>query len=210
MRKIFLDCGTNLGQGLCQFMAKDIIDTDFDIHCFEPNPCALEYSKKRFSDTKYKDYKITFHEVALWTEECKKNFILEAFTGEYVCMHTGEHLGYDLKSGGASTIMGDKWRKPDWISDEWLSYDTEVNCIDFSKFLQKNINVGDYVICKMDIEGAEFEIIPKLLKENTIDLIKEIYIEWHDCNNLVSDEYSRHPLIEELNKRKNLKNHCWE
>lgn len=209
MKNIFLDCGTNLGQGLMQFISKELIDNTFEIHCFEPNPHALDYSKKRFSDEKFKNYTIIFHEVALWVEECKKTLTLEAFTGEYVCMHTGEHLGYDLKAGGASNIMGDKWRKPGWIWDKWLSNDMEVDCIDFSDFLIKNVSKEDYVICKMDIEGAEFEIIPKLLEEKTINLIDEIYIEWHDCNNLLVGEYNHNIIVEQLSKIPNLKIGNW-
>lgn len=209
MKKVFLDCGTNLGQGLMQFIYKEIIDDTFEIHCFEPNPYALEYSKKRFADDKFKNYNIIFHEVALWIEECKKTFTLEAFTGEYVCMHSGEHLGYDLKAGGASNIMGDKWKKPGWIQDNWLSNDMEVDCIDFSDFLKNNIDSEDYVVCKMDIEGAEFEIVPKLLEENTIDLIDEIYVEWHDCNNLLIGDYNHVPLVAKLKERKNLKVGEW-
>jgi FkbM family methyltransferase len=209
MKNIFLDCGTNLGQGLNEFISRELINDTFEIHCFEPNPHALDYSKKRFSDEKFKNYSIIFHEVALWIEEGKKTLTLEAFTGEYVCMHTGEHLGYDLKAGGASNIMGDKWRKPPWIQDNWLSNDMEVECIDFSDFLTKNVSKEDYVICKMDIEGAEFEIIPKLLKENTINLIDEIYIEWHDCNNLLIGDYDHNILVEQLSKIPNLKIGNW-
>jgi FkbM family methyltransferase len=209
MKNIFLDCGTNLGQGLNQFISRELINDTFEIHCFEPNPHALDYSKKRFSDEKFKNYTIIFHEVALWVEECKKILTLESFTGEYICMHTGEHLGYDLKAGGASNIMGDKWRRPHWIQDNWLSNDMEVECIDFSDFLTKNVSKEDYVICKMDIEGAEFEIIPKLLKENTINLIDEIYIEWHDNNNLLIGDYDHNILVEQLSKIPNLKIGNW-
>lgn len=199
MKKVFLDCGTNLGQGFLQFLDKKIIDETFEIHCFEPNPHALEFSKKRFSEKEYEKYKINYHEVALWIEECTKVLTLESFDGEYYDQHTGQYLGSDLKSGGATNIMGDLWEKPQWIKDEWLFKDIEVNCINFSNFLKKNINENDYVICKMDIEGSEYEVLGKMIDDGTINLINEIYIEWH--NHMLKENYNDQIFIDEMKKR---------
>ena len=206
MRKIFLDCGTNLGQGLLQFIDKKIIDNTFAIYCFEPNPHAIEFSKNRFDQEKYKNYSLIFNEVALWTEDCKKNLTIESFDGEYICQHTGEHLGYDLKSGGATNIMDDEWNKPNYIDDKDLDKSIQVNCIDFSNYLKKNFTKDDYVICKMDIEGAEYDVLGKLIDDNTIDLIDEIYIEWH--NHLLKSNYDTQLFIDELKKR-NIKVESW-
>lgn len=206
MKKIFLDCGTNLGQGLLQFIGKNIIDDTFDIRCFEPNPHALEFSKKRFSEEKYKNFCITFNEVALWIENCDKLLTIESFDGEYVCQHTGEHLGYDLKSGGATNIMGDEWVKPQYISDKDIDSTIKVKCIDFSEYLKNNINNDDYVICKMDIEGAEYDVLGKLIDDDSINLIDEIYIEWH--NHLLKTNYNTQMFIDEMTKR-NIKVSTW-
>lgn len=206
MKKVFLDCGTNLGQGLLQFINKNIVDDTFEIHCFEPNPYAIKFSKDRFSQEKYKNYSLIFNEVALWTEECKKNLTIESFGGEYICQHTGEHLGYDLKSGGATNIMENEWNKPDYINADDLDNSIEINCIDFSKYLEENINEKDYVICKMDIEGAEYEVLGKLIDDNTIDLIDEIYIEWH--NHLLKNNYDTQMFIDEI-KNRGIKVESW-
>ena len=40
-------------------------------------------------------------------------------------------------------------------------------------------HVDSNIICKMDIEGAEFQVLRHMIKEGTISLIKEIYIEFH-------------------------------
>ena len=176
MKKVFLDCGTNLGQGLLKFINDKLIDESFEIHLFEPNPYALNETKKRLSDENYKKYNFIYHEVAIWTEDCLKKMTLEAFDGDYVCQHTGEFIGKNLKSGGATNIMGDEWNKPDYIMDEWMSCDKDVKCIDFSSFLKNNINEEDFVLCKMDIEGAEFEVLGKLIDEDTINLMDGIYI----------------------------------
>lgn len=54
-----------------------------------------------------------------------------------------------------------------------------VPCMDFSKFvgsLPKDANI----ICSMDIEGAEYSVLHKMLEENTIDRISLLFIEFHD------------------------------
>lgn len=206
MKKIFLDCGTNLGQGLLKFIDMGVVDKSFKIHCFEPNPYAMSYSKKRFSNEKYQEYSITFNEVAIWIEECRKKLTIESFDGEYVCQHTGEHLGYDLKSGGATNIMEDEWSKPHYIKDTDLDKTIDVKCIDFSKYLQDNISDEDYVICKMDIEGAEYDVLGKLIDDNTINLIDKIYIEWH--NHLLKSNYNTQMFIDEMRSR-NIKVESW-
>lgn len=54
----------------------------------------------------------------------------------------------------------------------------EVEAIDFSAFL-KNIPDDAWVVCSMDIEGAEFEVLPKLIKDGTIHKIALLDIEFH-------------------------------
>lgn len=206
MKKVFLDCGTNLGQGLLQFIDRKIIDKTFQIECFEPNPYAIEYSKKRFSTEEYSEYSINFNEVAIWIEDCEKQLTIESFDGEYVCQHTGEHLGYDLKSGGATNIMGETWKKPSYINDDDIDTGVIAQCINFSEYLKNNISEEDYVICKIDIEGAEYEVLGSLIDDNTIDLIDEIYIEWH--NHLLKENYNTQMFIDEI-KRRNIKIESW-
>jgi hypothetical protein len=53
----------------------------------------------------------------------------------------------------------------------------EVECIDFSKFLKQF--EGQEIIVKMDIEGAEYDILEKMIKDGTDKLVKEFWIEWH-------------------------------
>jgi len=64
----------------------------------------------------------------------------------------------------------------------------KVKCFDFSTWLKNNFDDNDYIILKMDIEGGEYEVVPKMIKDATIDLIDLFYLEWHgsrmrDANN---------------------------
>jgi FkbM family methyltransferase len=207
LNKIFLDCGTNLGQGLAEFIDKKIIDTTFKIHCFEPNPYAFEFAKNRFSKKEYDDWNLNFYHKAIWVDDCKKIFTLETIDHEYETKYTGKVTSKDLKTGGASNIIGNDWIKPDYIDSKNISNDLHVDCINFSNFLKNNFNISDYIICKMDIEGAEYQVLNHLIETNTISLIKEIYIEWHQrlVPNITN---TQNYLIKELNKQ-NIVIHYW-
>lgn len=52
----------------------------------------------------------------------------------------------------------------------------KVPSIDFSKFVSELPQVD---ICSMDIEGAEFKVLEKMLEDKTIDKIKLLDIEFH-------------------------------
>lgn len=53
----------------------------------------------------------------------------------------------------------------------------EVECFDFSEWIRKNAD--DFVIVKMDCEGAEFPILEKLIEDDTIRLIDMLWVEMH-------------------------------
>ena len=55
-----------------------------------------------------------------------------------------------------------------------------IEVVDISKFITENFNKDDYIILKMDIEGAEYDILPKMLNKGLFDgYIDELYGEWH-------------------------------
>ena len=54
-----------------------------------------------------------------------------------------------------------------------------VDSFDFSAWLKDNFAEEDVVILSIDIEGAEYEVIQKMLKDKTTRLIDRLYIEVH-------------------------------
>ncbi len=52
----------------------------------------------------------------------------------------------------------------------------KVKCFDFSEFIK---NLNDEVIIRMDIEGAEYPVLEKMIKDKTIQRINFIEVEWH-------------------------------
>ena len=72
-----------------------------------------------------------------------------------------------------------------------------VESIDFSAWMFENLNPDDNVTVCMDIEGAEYEIIPKLIKTGAIDLIDKFYVEWHNMK-LTDITQGQHNSVEEF------------
>ncbi|XP_022966277.1 uncharacterized protein LOC111465988 [Cucurbita maxima] len=61
-------------------------------------------------------------------------------------------------------------------------FDGEVNQIqgfDFANWLKNTVSDKDFVVLKMDVEGTEFELIPKLFETGAICLIDEMFLECH-------------------------------
>jgi len=55
----------------------------------------------------------------------------------------------------------------------------EVNTIDFSRWLRENFLPDDEVICLFNIEGGEYDILPRLFADGSANLIDKFYIEFH-------------------------------
>lgn len=55
----------------------------------------------------------------------------------------------------------------------------EIPGFDFAEWLKKTVSERDYVVMKMDIEGTEFDLIPRLFETGAICLIDEIFLECH-------------------------------
>lgn len=94
---------------------------------------------------------IEFIRKALWTKNGRVGFWLSNY-------------------GNASHIDG----TTDVARDKMVT----CNCIDFSAFVA-SLPKDAYIICSMDIEGAEFEILEKMLLEDTARRIGVLDIEFH-------------------------------
>jgi len=152
-RRIFIDCGANDLSVL-----KDFIESldGFEFYAFEPQP-ALRDSINKLR-TKYPDEKIQFYDKAVWKSDGTKELKL------------AKSWGKNFK--GSSTILEDGTFTNN-TNDSVI-----VQTVDFDKWIERNFSPEDYIIVKMDIEGAEYEVI-KNMKTETIKMIDEFLIEFH-------------------------------
>jgi FkbM family methyltransferase len=170
MKKFYFDCGTHMFQGFLEFCAKYNIDSSWYCYCFEPNKLTYNESKKVY-EVLEKKYNIEHLNKGISNED------------EYVKIKCAKvrTWGHGTQIGSYTDQSSNILEKSqDWWNDDYEEYDVEV--IDFSSFLKKTVTIDDYVIIKMDIEGSEFAVLDKLIQDNTIDFINDLYVEFHERN----------------------------
>lgn len=78
-----------------------------------------------------------------------------------------------------------------------------VKCIDFNDWIITTFWRTDKIILKMDIEGAEYTVLPHMIDGGSINFIDKLYIEWH--KKIDTYNISQHNnLLEKLYKIKTL------
>lgn len=89
------------------------------------------------------------------------------------------------------------------------SFTHKVPSIDLSQWIQDNFDKNDYIILKLDVEGAEYEVLSKMIDDGTVDYINEFYGEWYDnkIDNLPKDKIQK---IKEYSHSSDRKFHIWE
>lgn len=155
MRKVFIDCGTNLGIVLNRFI-HELPDHDF--YAFEPNKDLIPSIHRQVEQAPHSP-RVEISHSAVWTHDGTIDLFL------------GHHE--------SSTVMPGKRVPP--MYDQQIDYSVPlpVPATDFSSWLRRTVTADDHVVVKMDIEGAEYPVLTKLLTDETINLISVLYIEWH-------------------------------
>lgn len=179
-KKIFIDAGAHLGESIEYFLKSNIPDKDkFEIHSFEAHPWNFKKLKKKYN----KHTKINCYNCAIWDKNEEKINFYQRKNFNY---NASSSLLKNKKTGNLDTL------NPIFIKS-----------IDFSKFILKNFKINDYIILKMDIEGAEYKVLEKMFQDGSINYINIILIEFHnlkvDINKDVDDS-----IIKMLND-KNIK-----
>jgi len=154
MRYIFVDLGAYDGDSIKTFMQIKTLPVEpkqFSIFAFEPNP-VFEKPLKNLQKTL--DNFIMFRPEAAWTEATTLTFAKDK-----------------SESPMGSTLMSSK--KHLWDNSPHI----EVTAFDFSDYVKQFAD--DYVIVKMDIEGAEFPVLEKMIAEGTDSMMNELWVEMH-------------------------------
>jgi FkbM family methyltransferase len=155
MKYIFIDGGARVGESIEYLLDKRPELIGSDVYMFECNPAHFEtlHNLKEIN----KNYNFIIKEYALWIENTTKMF--------FISVDRWGDLGCTLKP--------EKKEKLD------LERPLFVNCIDITEFIN-TLNENDYIILKLDVEGAEYDILEYMIANGSIHKIKELYIEFHD------------------------------
>lgn len=160
MRTVFIDCGANKGQSIEKAL-KTILKgvEDYKIYSFETLPLLANKLKEYHRGNP----KIEVYNKAVWTEDTELKFYVSN------------------SSTSAGSLMSQKLTGQ-IAKDRYIT----VQGFNVSKWLKETIKENDYVIFKFDIEGAEYDILYKLIQDGSIKLIDKFAGEFHE-NKLVLD-----------------------
>jgi FkbM family methyltransferase len=156
-RKVFVDCGSNT----CAVLGERIerrLETEF--FAFEPQPelvACVEEVRRSHPTTP-----IHFFNKAVWVHDGMMDFYLATAWGPNY-------------KGGSTLLDGHvkNAAKVDYL------HPVTVECIDFSRWIRRNFRRRDHLVVKMDIEGAEYPILEKMVADGTIDYVSELIVEFH-------------------------------
>lgn len=169
MRRVFIDCGGHKASSVKLFEKHFPHAEKYEIHSFEANPNLRSFYRK------YAE-RIKFYPKAVWIKDGYVSF----------------YIGRNNQNMSASVIKGKKTgmlkKKP-----------IEVKCIDFSMWLKSNFSKNDYIVLKMDIEGAEYQVLNKMIEDRTIEYVDELFMDWH-YTKLPMESSEHHDLVEKLHE----------
>lgn len=73
-------------------------------------------------------------------------------------------------------------------------------CVDLANYISQSFSHDDYLVLKLDIEGAEYNILERLIETQVLLRIKELYVEYHpwgriSIRNEIETYIMKHPKI---------------
>lgn len=156
--RYFYDVGANIGQTFDWFLLKHL-DRFHDHHvvCFEPSPRHLGALVARCERAASSFASVTVVSAAVGTP--------------------GLRRFYEKDAPLADSLDG-AWRK-----NRATGVELAVPTISLVEYLLSHLSLrsDDSVTIKLDVEGAEREILADLLEEQTaLDRVEQLFIEWHN------------------------------
>lgn len=176
---IFIDCGTNEKQGLCQIasMNRDIESA----YSFEAN--AIVYDRIDKTDD------VNYYNVAVSDKSGFCEFYIERDITKGDMFVGGGSRMQDPKIGVTPCFVDEFHFEPisggritnnvdEFIDDMYIkTIVPTIRLVDFINYL----NPEDHsIILKLDVEGSEYAILEDMRQSNTFGKIKKLYIEFHE------------------------------
>ena len=197
MKKVFLDFGFRYGEGFEIINDYLQMDSTWEMIAYEPN---TEIAVETYIEKLNAPCKVEYRNQAVWVYNGTIEFLVEDTRQRYKG-HQIPETEEGLFEGEASHIS--------ILSSTNSSICTkkvEVPCVDIKNILEEHR--GKEIYIKADIEGAEFEIVKRIINENLCSDIKLMWIEWH--GEALGPEYEslRVELIDTLRKN-GVRNELW-
>ncbi|XP_066298562.1 uncharacterized protein [Branchiostoma lanceolatum] len=191
-KKVFLDCGANVASSVQLFRETYPDGHNYVIHSFELDerlqPYFAPYSN---------------HVLHCPTAVSDKDGEMTAFSESAWSPDKGKNNGRDMQWGGGSLFVSEDEKKDtETGGTRKLSYRKKVPTVDLSRWIQSNFAVEDEIVFKLDVEGAEYGILKKMLKEDTFRWIDKFYGEFHPWQPTGLSNREKSQLLDELTQKK--------
>lgn len=146
---IFIDCGGYDGCSAVKFL---LSNPHFDSITFEPNPLLWKY---------YKNVPTTLIKCGVSHKKYKTNFYLDEIDAD------------------GSSIFKEKtiiFKRPENNSH---CNAIKIKCVEISTLIRKLSFKYKKIILKLDVEGAEYDVLENLIDQKIIKKVHKIYAEFH-------------------------------
>lgn len=155
MKKVYIDLGCYDGETIREFLTTHK-GQGWEVYGFDPNYHMLEQWQQ--IQEEFPKENITFDNAIAYNQDGIMQFTIRPDIHVMGSTAMPEKVGF----GEGEMIEG--------------------HCFDFSAWLKTLERKGVYkkIVVKMDIEGAEFPVIEKMIEDKTIHIPDKLLVEWHD------------------------------
>ena len=167
MKKYFVDCGIREGDAIAAFLGDTTVGYGAYYQCLKARTDANEFELIGFESQDYKfltqtrqrfaGKPLTLIEKLVWI-----------FDGCVAFDSDGESQDCRLVQVANSHPHPNANAKVQ-----------QLPCVDLADYIAQSFLPEDYVIVKLDVEGAEYDILHHLIQTGALYRIKELYVEYH-------------------------------
>ena len=184
---VFIDCGANVGRVLARQIRKH---PEREYFAIEANPeliPQINAVRDRFPRSR-----VHVMHCAAWNRDGTIPFYLSGLNSQGQRVHDG-----------STAVLGKSPRHP-LAGEIDYAHPIEVPSLDFSAWIRSTFSPRDTIYLKMDIEGAEYVVLDKMLQDRTLDFVTEAMIEFHysDDGRISTIDKERHQRIVEAVRRR--------
>jgi FkbM family methyltransferase len=189
-RTVFIDCGANVGRVLQRQIQRFPAREYFAI---EANPELIPHIEA--VRDRYPNSSINIMHCAAWHSDGAIPFYLSGRNSEGRVVHDG-----------STAVLGKSPRhRQSGVID--YGHPIEVPSLDLSAWIRSTFAPSDIIYLKMDIEGAEYVVLDKMLQDGTLDYVREAKVEFHysdDGRISTIDKRLHERIVEEVRRRTRL------
>lgn len=182
--KHFIDLGTHKFEGLRLFTKKLNINKNWNVYCFEPDPETYTHANEVYSKLNNNYKSLIFENKAISDHNGTTTFYCSRDTSYKKQDGTVKVLNNNKSSEGSTLHQVAKSHLSDNRKIEVTTSlsPVKVALVDIdslvSTICESDPDAKIYIKC--DIEGEEFNVLPRLLSSSHISKLKYIAIEWHE------------------------------